>query len=113
HELRTPLTSIRGYLHLLKAETSGLAKAHQSVLDRAISSTEQLSSLVSRLLEVSQIEQRELKLEKAVVTWSDVIVQIRDMYSPMAKSDKWHLTVQEPAQQCLVEVDQKRIIQVF
>ena len=64
HELRTPLTALRGYLSLLLEEVSKkLSKDELVFLNRSLISSNQLSSLIENLLNVSRIERGALKLE--------------------------------------------------
>jgi PAS domain S-box-containing protein len=74
HELRTPLTAIRGYLDILTEEASEkLTDEHRTFLQRIVIGTKQLSTLVENLLNVSRIEQGNLKLELHPIRMEDVI----------------------------------------
>ncbi|MDQ3239341.1 MAG: ATP-binding protein [bacterium] len=66
HELRTPLTAIKGYLSYLQEELEQkLTKDENTYLTRVIISSDQLSSLIENLLNVTKIERGILKLEIA------------------------------------------------
>lgn len=64
HEVRTPLTTIKGYASMLRednrAPNCGRSAARQ--LDAIIRSADQLTRLVDRLLDLSQLERGVLKL---------------------------------------------------
>jgi signal transduction histidine kinase len=69
HELRAPLTSIRGYAHTLVREFGRLGEETQrEFLEGIASESERLSHLVSDLLDMSQIEEGKLRIERRAVT---------------------------------------------
>jgi len=68
HELRAPLTSIRGYANTLVREYGHLGEATQKeFLEGIASESERLSRLVSDLLDMSQIEEGRLRVERRPV----------------------------------------------
>jgi signal transduction histidine kinase len=65
HEMRTPLTSIRGYANTLLRESGHLGEETQKeFLEGIASESERLSHLVSDLLDMSQIEEGRLRVER-------------------------------------------------
>lgn len=69
HELRAPLTSIRGYANTLVREYGHLGEATQKeFLEGIASEAERLSHLVSDLLDMTQIDEGQLRLERKAVT---------------------------------------------
>jgi signal transduction histidine kinase len=69
HELRTPLTSISGYAHTLLRESGRLGEATQKeFLEGIASESERLEHLVSDLLDMSQIEEGRLRVERRAVS---------------------------------------------
>ena len=65
HELRAPLTSIRGYANTLVREHGHLGEATQKeFLEGIASEAERLSHLVSDLLDMTQIEEGRLRIER-------------------------------------------------
>ena len=68
HELRAPLTSIRGYASTLVSEFGHLSEATQKeFLEGIASEAERLSHLISDLLDMSQIEEGRLRLDRRAV----------------------------------------------
>lgn len=65
HEMRAPLTSIRGYAHTLVREFGRLGEETQrEFLEGIASEADRLSRLVSDLLDMSQIEEGRLRIER-------------------------------------------------
>lgn len=65
HELRSPLTSIRGYAHTLVREFGRLGEDTQKeFLEGIASEAERLGHLISDLLDMSQIEEGRLRIER-------------------------------------------------
>ena len=57
HELRSPITAIRGYLEILTKEySSSLNQKTKAVLQKAFSTSNKLSNLVTLLLEMARLE---------------------------------------------------------
>ena len=56
HEFKTPIASIRGAAELLRDGAADEPEARRRFLENILADTERLSSLVSRLLELSRIE---------------------------------------------------------
>lgn len=68
HELRAPLTSIRGYAHTLVREFGHLGEETQKeFLEGIASEAERLSHLISDLLDMSQIDEGRLRIERRAV----------------------------------------------
>jgi signal transduction histidine kinase len=68
HEMRTPLTSIRGYANTLLREFGNLSEETQKeFLEGIASESERLSHLVSDLLDMSQIDEGRLRIERRAV----------------------------------------------
>ncbi len=74
HELRTPITSIRGYLAILQAEAiTKLTEEERKFLERVYISSNELSSLIDNLLNVSRIERGALKLTYSEFSMNDLV----------------------------------------
>lgn len=68
HELRSPLTSIRGYAHTLVREFGRLGEETQKeFLEGIASEAERLGHLISDLLDMSQIDEGRLRVERRAV----------------------------------------------
>ncbi|MCE7936955.1 PAS domain-containing protein [Candidatus Saccharibacteria bacterium CPR2] len=63
HELRGPITVIRGYLDVLSDELNSVANDEQKgLLSKVVLSANQLATYVNNILNVSRVDQNELKL---------------------------------------------------
>ena len=68
HELRSPLTTIRGYAHTLLREFGKLGEATQREFLEAIAvESDRLSHMVSELLDMTQIDEGRLRLQRQAV----------------------------------------------
>ncbi|MBN1979865.1 MAG: HAMP domain-containing histidine kinase [Anaerolineae bacterium] len=66
HELRTPLSAVLGYIDMLREDVYGpLTTQQRSAVERAAANTEQLVSLISGLLDQSQMQTGGLALHHA------------------------------------------------
>jgi signal transduction histidine kinase len=65
HELRSPLTTIRGYAHTLVREAGNLSEAtEKEFLEGIATEADRLSRLVATLLDMTQIEEGQLRLQR-------------------------------------------------
>lgn len=74
HEIRTPMNGIYGSLQLLKQEI--INENAQSLVDNALSSTQNLLFIVNDVLDFSKIESGKLELEYCVFDLFELIEQI-------------------------------------
>lgn len=90
HELRTPLTVINGYLSLLLSGDLGSLENEKaqntflSVLAKVHLETQRLTKLVEELLNVSRIEEGNLKLIFRKLPVVDILEQTTDEFKPIA-----------------------------
>ncbi len=77
HEIRAPLNSIFGYAQLLERGSAGSPDNAVRVIRR---SAEHLSNLIDGLLDVSQIENGMLRLNRDVVQLPEFLDQLVDMF---------------------------------
>lgn len=115
HELRTPLTSIRGYLELLKRDTSPkLNPDEQQILSRIEIATIQLTGLMENILSVSKIESGTYVLNTEAVDWLKLIQERIEEFQSEAQNRNLTLTLLPPDHDIpLVEVDLLRITEVL
>lgn len=111
HELRTPLTSVLGYLELL-AEDESLADAVRDRLHVVRRNALRLQALVSDLLEVGQLGEAGLTLDRADIDVARVAREAAEAARPLA--DQAGLTMSVDLPDSLVAlVDEKRVRQVL
>ncbi len=79
HELRTPLTSIIGYLNVLIDEGKDKFDPEQKdFLNKILTGAQQLSNLVSNLLNVSKVERGAISINIQSLDWNKVLTQAVD-----------------------------------
>lgn len=113
HELRTPLTSTQGYLELLNAFGSTLAEdTKQYFLDNARRSCEELTLIVSTILDASRLNQDKLELRPCSVNLLDIIQTIVQILHPVLDKEgrRVEITV---AEHLNVWVDSLRLRQIL
>jgi signal transduction histidine kinase/CheY-like chemotaxis protein len=111
HEIRAPLNSIYGYAQLLER---GIADSPTQAVRVIRRSTEHLSNLIDGLLDVSNIENGMLRLNRSVVQLREFLDELVDMFrlQAAAKGLKFHYT-RSPNLPSHVHVDQKRLGQIL
>ena len=82
HELRTPLTAIKGFAETLEDETS---KKGRHFLDVIINNADRLIHIVQDLLLLSQLEEKEFKIETVK---TDIKARMEIMEITMSNSIK-------------------------
>jgi len=115
HELRTPLTAIKGYLAYLHEElVSKITPDETTYLNRVMISSDQLSSLIENLLNVTKIERGVLKLDLGEFSMEKLIEESLVNLDQVAEQRKVKLTFIHP-KTTLQNVlgDKFRIGQVF
>lgn len=113
HDLRGAITSMRGYSDYLTrtAARQGLPEAIRRSLETISNGTRRMERMISDLLDVSRIEARTLKLEKAII---DLPPLVRDIVERSAELTKGHpVTVEVRGEIPQVEADPDRIEQVL
>lgn len=106
HELRTPLTAIQGQLEvaLFTAKTQGELR---EAIENALEDVERLSTLIRRLLLLSQSEMGQLPMHKTRVNLGDVVNDIVDQFQIPAEADSIKLrAVTEGQSFCMIDQTQ-------
>jgi len=97
HELRTPVTGLRGHAQLLIRDLEARPESAAGNLAQSLGMVErqadQLSHLVERLLDTSQIESGTLRLNPAP---TDLVTLARSAISRQPHSDKHQLVLDDP-----------------
>jgi signal transduction histidine kinase/DNA-binding NarL/FixJ family response regulator len=111
HDLRTPLHVMTMTTALLKRELH--ADPRMRYVERIERSTEQMTRLISDLLDVARIESGTLAVETAPHAVDMIIASASDMLKPLAMSRSLALTVSIARGLPLVSADRPRILQVL
>jgi signal transduction histidine kinase len=91
HDLRTPLARLRNRLEAARAR-SGTLEDCAAAMSRAIDDTDQLLSLFSALLRISQVEAGTRAQTFASVNMSDLLERVYQLYLPVAEDCRHPLT---------------------
>jgi signal transduction histidine kinase len=89
HELRTPLGAIMGYGEILREQVHGpLNERQHNVVDRLITNTKRLLTLVNDLLDRARLEAGRLKLVSAPFAPAALLEELVSMTGQLAKDKK-------------------------
>src|SRR3989338_8442029 len=114
HELKTPLAIIKQLLLLILDETVGIINNQQrDVLIKARNNLERLKNTIDKLLDVSRLERKKLKLRYSLVNLNDLFSDSEDFFKSLAKEKRVVLTYDLPKEEVSLFVDVERIVQVI
>ena len=97
HDLRTPLTRLRNRLEAAREKSTGIAD-YSAAIGHAIGDTDQLLSIFSALLRISQIEAGTRVQTFATVDLAAVLEKVYQFYLPVAEDSHHPLARSMPAQ---------------
>ncbi|MDQ8209017.1 chemotaxis protein CheB [Coraliomargarita sp. SDUM461003] len=117
HEIRTPLNGIVGFSEILRDDSLEQEMRHE-YLDIIQSCSGQLLRLIDDIINLSQIEAGELKLEVKECKLSNVIESLKTTFDNLKRrKDKAHIefkeTVPPEAKDIIIETDGHRLQQVL
>lgn len=112
HEIRTPLNGIQGMLQLIQA--TSISDEQNKYLQSIESSVFMLDQILSDLLDISNIEAGELRIEKAPFEVDKIIRGLVTVFQDKAtkKGIKWVVEVDNRVNQTLIG-DPKRLLQIL
>lgn len=113
HDLRSPLTSIMGGLHLLREAFETPSARAEMLLDIATTSSQQMLELVDSLLDISQLEAGQMRLEIKARSLPDLIDRARERVAPLALEDGIILQSDLPPDLPPVAVDEDLVTRVL
>ena len=111
HELRNPLFALRGYLEALvefPVEETAREFAH-----KALSHAQRLETLLTRLLELSQIESGAARMRMRVFELGELVRQVLAVFEERARQWGLRLEFDGPEEPVEVVADRERIEQVL
>jgi two-component system phosphate regulon sensor histidine kinase PhoR len=82
HELRTPLTVVQGYLELLDQHPSSDVAA---AVEKMLSQTGQMQSLLDDLLELSRVQSGELQGDEEVINVPALLTQLKEQAEELSR----------------------------
>lgn len=113
HELRTPLTSIKGYIETLEdqSETNDLERERYIHIIKR--NTQRLINMVNDLLQLSELEDKDGKLEIATCNLKEIVDSLYKIFEPTVKEKnlKFNLNIAENIPE--IRADSYKIEQMF
>ncbi|MFA5157436.1 MAG: HAMP domain-containing sensor histidine kinase [Candidatus Omnitrophota bacterium] len=114
HELRTPLTSIKGYASILLAGKLGqLPEEVRLRLDKVNRHSDELTSLVNDLLDISRIESGKVTMRREPLDIGAVAADMLDFFSVQTKEKQIQLSSSVAKGEFSVSADVSQIKRVF
>jgi signal transduction histidine kinase len=112
HELRNPLAPIRTGLELIRlsGDTPQSVRRVRPIMERQVS---QMVRLIDDLLDVSRIASGKIVLQRAPTPVSELVHSAIEAHRTAIDAAKIDLTVELPAQPCVIDVDATRFVQVL
>ena len=113
HELRTPLTTIKSYTETLLDGALTEHELAESFLNVVNNEADRMTRLVSDLLELSRLDNRETRWEKSPISLEMVLKDVIDKMAVNARKKKQELRYDLPDGISRVYADRDKIEQVF
>ena len=114
HEIRTPLTSIQESINLLREEVLGSVNQKQQRFLRVSSQeVERLSSLLKRLMYVSNLDFTEIPIHPSIQQVSHIVDQTLDRLESLAQSKDISFVKHMPVPEAEVLADAEHLQQVM
>jgi len=110
HELRTPLTAIKGFVETLDDEVDSKNRHYLEIIKRH---TDRLINIVKDLLLLSEMEEKESKLEMEKVNVKDLIEQILKIFSHKVKEKKLDVELSVKTEFPVIQGDSFKLEQLF
>jgi len=106
HDLRTPLATIQGYIETILIKADSLSEEERKkYLQTIFNSTERLKNLVSELFELSKLEARETKPNPEPFSLAELVQDIQQKNTLLAKEKNVELSVNFPFDLPMVSAD--------
>ena len=114
HELRTPLNSIVSLSRLLLHHTDGdLSAEQEKQVGFILRSAQNLTDLVSDLLDLAKVEAGKISVQSAPVSVADVFSALRGMFRPIAQNDRVEFRVETPPDDLRLTTDEGKLSQIL
>ncbi len=114
HELRTPLNSIVSLSRLLMERTDGdLGPEQEKQVGFILRSAQNLTELVSDLLDLAKVEAGKVAVRSARVSVADVFSALRGMFRPIAQNERVEFRVEMPSPELHLTTDEGKLAQIL
>lgn len=112
HEIRTPMNSIVGFASLLASE-GGLDETNRNYAELIVQSSKQLLSIISDIVEISNIETGRVKVEISEVSLNRVLDNLALQYSLKADQSGIVFKTKFQAGEHSVMTDETKLVQII
>lgn len=112
HDIRTPMNAIIGFTNLAQAHITE-QELVKSYLEKILSASGHLLSLINDILDMSRIENGKMQIEENEMSLKAVIHDIQNMIEPMAEEAKQKFSIHVNVSNTLVYGDKLRLNQVL
>lgn len=113
HELRTPLTTIKSYVETLMSGAMDEKEIAQQFMNVINDETDRMARLVNNLLELSRIDNRQVKWDMKLIDVKDVLNNVVNKMDVNIKRKHQNLIANMPDKVPEIFADRDRIEQVF
>ncbi len=113
HELRTPIFAVQGMLETLLEGALDDADARKDFVQRALSNTQRLNTLLNDLIEISRIESGDMKMSFRYFNLQEFLTQVIAEMQPLAKARNVNLESTAPQDKIEVYGDRERLKQAL
>ncbi len=96
HDLKTPIMSISGYMELIKSGKYKDEDERYNYCEIVSKKTEELSTAINQLFELSRLNSNTLHLKKVDVNLNEFIEQVMVSYIPLLEEQKMDFRIQIP-----------------
>ena len=110
HEIRTPLNAVTGFARII-AETDSAAE-RKKFLSIIEGSSQHLQMLVNEILDLSRVEQGEIKVNNIIFDVNDLIRDVKDIFH-FRCPDEIKMIITHPENGLKIEADRNRVMQVL
>lgn len=112
HELRTPITAIKGFSETLLDGAMHDEEVLTDFLEIMLKESARLDSMVENILKLSQLEQRELHVEKETVSIYDVIDEVLQILDQKIKAKNMTCSIKEKNKSLTIQANYDQLKQV-
>lgn len=112
HDIRTPMNAIIGFTNLAQTHIEEKALV-QNYLEKIVSASTHLLSLINDILDMSRIESGKIQIQEDEMSIADTLKEIRSLIQPMAEDKKQQFSIDMDIQNNHIYCDKLRLNQVL
>ncbi|WP_339060782.1 ATP-binding protein [Tepidibacillus marianensis] len=113
HELRTPLTTLKSYLEALDEGAIEDPQLAHHFIKVTRYETDRMIRLVTDLLQLSRSDERNITLNKSLVSMKEIVEDVMDRFAFQAKQRSIQLTMDMPDYLPTIQLDRDQMDQVL